>query len=141
MEPISLIVSALAAGAVAAAQETAGSVVKDTYNGLKELIKRKFGGKPEAEVALAKHEAEATDPRKEGKPKVWEGPLKEALSETGADKDEEVARLAAELLEHVREGVAAGKYNISAEKIGVVGDHTVVHGDIFGGGSDSPGKK
>ncbi|OPF18073.1 hypothetical protein B1L04_19845 [Microcystis aeruginosa KW] len=42
MEPVSLIVTALTAGAVAAAKDTAEKGVKDTYQGLKTLIKRKF---------------------------------------------------------------------------------------------------
>ncbi|MFN7216623.1 MULTISPECIES: hypothetical protein [unclassified Microcystis] len=43
MEPISLILAALAAGAVAAAKDTAGTAVKDAYESLKALIKKKFG--------------------------------------------------------------------------------------------------
>ncbi|MCZ8361568.1 MAG: hypothetical protein O9338_01940 [Microcystis sp. LE19-251.1A] len=42
MEPISLILAALAAGAVAAAKDTAGTAVKDAYEGLKALIKKKW---------------------------------------------------------------------------------------------------
>lgn len=41
MDPFTLIVTALAAGAVAAAKDTAGQVVKDTYQGLKALIQQK----------------------------------------------------------------------------------------------------
>ena len=40
MEPVSLIIAALTAGAVAAAKDTAEKGVKDTYQGLKTLIKR-----------------------------------------------------------------------------------------------------
>ncbi len=42
MEPISLILAALAAGAVAAAKDTAGTAVKDAYESLKALIKKKW---------------------------------------------------------------------------------------------------
>ena len=45
MEPISLILAALAAGAVAAAKDTAGTAVKDAYESLKALIKKKFAEK------------------------------------------------------------------------------------------------
>ncbi|MCA2815355.1 MAG: hypothetical protein IM459_01010 [Microcystis sp. M085S1] len=41
MEPVSLIITALTAGAVAAAKDTAEKGVKDTYQGLKTLIKRR----------------------------------------------------------------------------------------------------
>lgn len=37
MEPISLILAALAAGAVAAAKDTAGTAVKDAFLGLKKI--------------------------------------------------------------------------------------------------------
>ena len=132
MEPISLIISALVAGATVAAKDTAGSVVKDAYNGLKELIKGKFAGKPEVAVALEKHEA---------KPEVWKEPLAETLKENGADKDEEIIKLAHELLKRADPETAA-KFNINATNIGVAGDHTTVQGGIhFGGGSDTSSKK
>jgi hypothetical protein len=43
MEPITLIIGALVAGAVAVTQEVTGQVIKDGYAGLKALIQRKFG--------------------------------------------------------------------------------------------------
>jgi hypothetical protein len=47
MDPISAILAALAAGAAAAAKETASSAIKDAYVGLKSLIKKKpRGGAP-----------------------------------------------------------------------------------------------
>jgi len=42
MEPLSLIFSAIVAGATAALKPTAGQAVKDAYEGLKALIKRKW---------------------------------------------------------------------------------------------------
>ncbi|CCI17590.1 exported hypothetical protein [Microcystis aeruginosa PCC 9807] len=42
MEPISLILAALAAGATGAAKDTAGTAVKDAYESLKALIKKKW---------------------------------------------------------------------------------------------------
>jgi hypothetical protein len=44
MDPISLIIAALGAGALAGAKDTAGTAVKDAYQGLKTLIKKKFEG-------------------------------------------------------------------------------------------------
>ncbi|BDI14282.1 hypothetical protein ANSO36C_00840 [Nostoc cf. commune SO-36] len=44
MEPISMIIAALGAGAIAATKDTAGTAVKDAYQGLKALIKKKFEG-------------------------------------------------------------------------------------------------
>ena len=43
MEPISAIVGALAAGAVAALKDTAGQAVKDAYSGLVKLVKDRYG--------------------------------------------------------------------------------------------------
>ena len=89
MEPITLILTALVAGTAKAA----GDAAPDAYNGLKALIQKKFAGKPEAEMALTKHEE---------KPKVWEEPLKEALTESGVDKDEEILKMAQELLKQLK---------------------------------------
>lgn len=98
MEPITLILTALVAGAAKAA----GEAVPDGYKGLKALIQKKFAGKPEAEMALAKHEE---------KPKVWEEPLKEALAESGVDQDEEILKAAQELLKQAKpEESTAAKY-------------------------------
>ena len=38
MDPVSLIVTALATGAAAALKDTAGEAVKDAYSGLKSLL-------------------------------------------------------------------------------------------------------
>ena len=50
MEPISLIVAALVAGATAATQETVKTVISDSYQGLKSLIKNKLSKGDEIEV-------------------------------------------------------------------------------------------
>jgi hypothetical protein len=88
MEPVSLILSALVAGAAT----TAGDVAQDAYNGLKALIKRKFEsqGKAGAGYVLDKHEE---------KPEAWQEPLKGELVETGADRDEEILQAAQKLME------------------------------------------
>jgi hypothetical protein len=104
MDPITLIVAALVAGATTSAQATAGDAVKDAYDGLKALIQRRFRGRPEAEVVLAKHEE---------KPQVWEAPLKDALTETAADQDEAIVKAAQQLMSLVDpQQAASGKYNV-----------------------------
>lgn len=120
MEPITLIVSALVAGATAALKETTSQAVKDAYSGLKALIQKHFAGKPEAEMALGQHEK---------KPEVWEAPLKNALAETGADKDEAILQAAEKLLKLVQpQQVGTGKYSVQiGEAQGVViGDQAQV---------------
>lgn len=117
MDPVSLILQALVTGAT----KVTGDTVQDAYKGLKTLIQRKFAGKSEAEVALAKHEE---------KPEVWKEPLKDELVAVGADQDEEIIKTAQELLKLANPQEAAqGKYNIKAEQIkGIVGD--ISGGDI-----------
>ena len=120
MDPVTVIVSALVAGAAAGAKDTASQAVKDAYNGLKTLIQKRFSGKPEAEMALAQHEK---------KPEVWEAPLKDALVNTGVDKDKAILQSAEKLLKLVQpQQVGMGKYSVQiGEAQGVVvGDQAQV---------------
>ena len=94
MEPVSLIVTALTAGAVAAAKDTAEKGVKDTYQGLKTLIKRKFANDP---LAQAMVEAKPEDIKKA------EGLLKDKITKAGADQDQEIIKVAQDLLDQVKE--------------------------------------
>jgi hypothetical protein len=79
MEPISLIVSALAMGAVAAAKQVGGQASQDAYAGLKRLIEDRYkrGG---AIQALQE------DPSFESQKKA----LEDTLTKAGADKDPDV---------------------------------------------------
>lgn len=116
MEPISLIIEALVAGAAKAA----GNAAPDVYNGLKSLIKHKFAGEQKAEMVLEEHEQD---------PETYEAPLKKKLKEAGADKDEEIIQKAQELLKKLKsEESASGKYNLN-----VAGDIKGVVGDVSGG--------
>jgi hypothetical protein len=120
MEPVSLVLTALTAGAAAALKDTASQAVKDAYGGLKTLIQKQFTGRPEAEMALAQIEK---------KPEVWTAPLKEALTETGVDKDEEILKQAQQVLQLVQPQQASqGKYNINIgeAKGTVIGDNASV---------------
>ncbi|MEO8417860.1 MAG: hypothetical protein ABI475_03960 [Methylophilaceae bacterium] len=104
MDPITLILSALVAGATAAAKETATEAVKDAYHGLKALIQSKFSGRPDAESVLSGYEK---------KPEVWKEPVKDALTETAADKDDTIIKAAQALLAKADpQGQAQGKYNV-----------------------------
>jgi len=114
MEPVSLIVAALVAGAAKAA----GDAVPDAYIGLKTLIKRKFAGEPKAEMVLEEHESD---------PETYGVPLKKKLAEAGADQDEEIVQAAQELLKQLRpEETTAGKYKVEFQgevKGAQIGDH------------------
>jgi|SRR5580698_1924995 hypothetical protein len=118
MDPISLIVSALSAGAVAALKDTAGTAVKDGYLGLKALVLRHFHGNTEAQSQLA---AVERTPAGTGA----NGALKQHLEDAGAGRDEELLRKAHDLLAQLDpKGAQAGKYNVT-----VSGGKGVVIGD------------
>lgn len=89
MDPVSLIVAALAAGAVAGAQNTATEAVKDAYVRLKVLVSGRLAGRAVGEVALEQHEA---------KPEHWAPVLEAELVEADAGADREVVEAAQRLM-------------------------------------------
>jgi len=102
MDPISLILAALVAGAT----KTGGEVALDAYNGLKALIKHKFEsqGKSDSVTILDKYEQ---------KPEKTKALLEDELTEAGADKDEEIIKLAQKLMEQLHPQEAAeGKFSV-----------------------------
>jgi len=104
MDPISVLLAALAAGAAAATKDTASQAMKDAYAGLKALVKKRFEKKPQAEMALAEYEKD---------PDTWHKPLQKSLVETEADRDEAIVRQAELLLKLVNPQQASqGKYNV-----------------------------
>ncbi|MBN1994875.1 MAG: hypothetical protein JW953_19415 [Anaerolineae bacterium] len=120
MEPATLILTALAAGAAAAAKDTASQAIKDGYHGLKSLVQKYFADKTAAQTALAEYEQDAA---------TWEKPLQKSLAETGAAKDEAIIKQAQHLLTLVNPRQAAqGKYNvqIGQAKGVVIGDNASV---------------
>lgn len=120
MDPISLIIAALAAGAMAGVKDTASQAVNDAYTGLKVLLRRRFAGSRPAEAALDAAERQ---------PGSDQALLAEHLRAAGADSDEELIKAARTLLEHADPaGARTGKYNvrITGGKGIVVGDATNV---------------
>ena len=104
MDALTLILTALGAGATAGSQAVAGDAIKDAYNALKTLLQHKFAGKAGAELALTEHE---TDPQ------TWEAPLKKALMQAHLEQDEEVITAAQKIMAQVQPQQAAlGKYNV-----------------------------
>ncbi len=83
MDPVTIVVMALVAGAAAAAKDVAAQTVKDGYAGLKALIVHKFGGK--ADVASAVDQVEKK-PDSEGRKTM----LAEELSAAGVAQDDDV---------------------------------------------------
>ena len=117
MDPVTLIVTALAVGAASALQDGTSAAVKDAYARLSALVRRRFAGRPKGELVLTEHEAA---------PHVWEAPLAAELSAAGADGDADLVAAAQAMMSLVDQaGARAGKYVVAIQgSQGVqVGDH------------------
>lgn len=100
MDPVSLIVGALAAGVSA----TGKNAVQDAYEALKRLVAARLAGRRPAEVALAEHEVD---------PGTWHQPLTKAVAESGAAADEAIVAAAQRVMALVDvPGTAAGRYTV-----------------------------
>jgi hypothetical protein len=124
MDPITLIVTALATGAASGMTESASSAVKDAYAILKAMVRRRLAAHPDAELVLARHEAA---------PETWQAPLTALLTEAGVQHEADlVAAAQALMIAADNSGARAGKYNVDARGAsGVqVGDHNRQH-NIF----------
>jgi hypothetical protein len=96
MDPVTTaIIAALSAGASSAATDVAKKTIVDGYDGLKGLLKKKFG--TESDVVAAVDNLESK-PASDGRQKV----LAEELSAAGAPADVELVREATALLEQIR---------------------------------------
>ena len=107
MDPISIVIGALAAGVLAGAQDAASSSVGDAYAKLKAVLQERLKGRQAAETALAEHENE---------PDAWRSALEHELTRAGVDNDPVVLARARELLAATgSEGRAGGDtWNIDA---------------------------
>lgn len=122
MEPITLILAALAAGASAGAVDELKDEVKEKvkalYGKLRQLVSSRFGqaGTPNAEGTLADYEED---------PETYEKGLSKKLAAAGADKDGDILAAAQALLDLVgQQGPKSGKYNVT-----VTGSEGVQVGD------------
>lgn len=118
MDPVTLIVAALGAGASVVANAAVGEAVKDAYDALKSRIVAHFKGKSEHEAALAAFEK---DP--DGGAKA----LAAAITESQADKDPDVVDASHALLDKaLPDGASRRQYvnKIQGNVYGLVqGDH------------------
>lgn len=104
MDPITLIVTALAAGAVLGVTDTASSAVRDAYAGLRALAGKRLAGRPDGGVVLAEHEKA---------PGMWRGPLMAELAGVAADCDLDLVAAAQALMSLADDaGARAGKYTV-----------------------------
>ena len=121
MDPISLIVAALVAGASKAGLDMVDQASKDAYDRLKSLILRRFGGDPERRRILEEFEEDPAGPT---------DALALALSESGLPRDPEALKIAHGLLARADpQSAARGTYTVhvggNAQGI-VVGDQNRV---------------
>ena len=116
MEPVTLILAALAAGVAAGIGDTATQSIKDGYAALKALIRKRFAGNSKAEETLADHEAD---------PETYEKPLAKQLKETGADQDREILAAAEAIVIAAHQAGVKTKYHVTVTggKVGIIGDH------------------
>jgi hypothetical protein len=134
MDPLSLIIAALAAGAAAAAKDTAGAAIKDSYQGLKGLIQRKLVGDPAAAVVLEEHEKD---------PATYDAPLKKKLAAAAAEQDAAILQAARELLAHTGAPLAHGPVitqqigNVKYAAISATGDASIGPIHDHGAGPDA----
>jgi hypothetical protein len=101
MDPITLILAALAAGAASGAKDTAADAIRDAYGALKGLVHRKLQGDPAKELVLEQHEKD---------PEVWKEPLKKALTDSGADQDQAILEHAQSVLDQIPPGSEVANY-------------------------------
>jgi RIP homotypic interaction motif len=109
MDPVTLIVTALAAGASAGAidalTDDVKASVKASYGRLHELVRRRFRGNASAEVILAEHQAD---------PKTYEAALAKKLAEAGAGDDIDLVGTAKAMMELLdQQGTKSGKYSVT----------------------------
>lgn len=90
MDPVSLIVAALVAGASAGLSDSAKSAVVSAYNELRDLLKKKLGNK--------RHSAGVLEPQLDDIPS-WEQSLRQELDIAGLGSDETVMMHVRRLLE------------------------------------------
>ena len=109
MDPITLIVTALAAGAsggaISALQDDAKGAVIAAYGKLRGLAGKRVAGNPGAELALTEYESD---------PEHWETPLTAKLTQLGAADDTELVAAAKVLMELLDgSGARVGTYNVT----------------------------
>jgi len=100
VDPLTLVVTALATGASPALSETVGQAISDAYTGLKDLLRRR--------LAELRHDPEAVA-ADDTEPEAWRARLAGRLD--AADVDDELLAAAEQVLAVADpEGYRAGRY-------------------------------
>jgi len=113
MDPLSLIASALVAGAVEAAKPTAAQAVKDAYDALKAALARKLGAQSGVVKAT---QAVEEKPNSEGRVRT----LEEELQDVRDQIDAEIERLAKKLDEALKQYAPGTSYTATLTGSGAI---------------------
>ena len=106
MDPITLIVTALSAGARATHRDGTPPPLPDAYAGLVSLAQQRLSGRPNGSMVLRQH---TEDPAR------WARPLAKALEAEGAGADADLIAVAQGVLRLTDEaGSRRGKYALDA---------------------------
>jgi hypothetical protein len=120
VEPISLILAALAAGASAGISGTVSRAVQDSYAGLRAKVVDALRGDPESVKVLERHETQ---------PQLFHDEMRQLVSAQGLHEDQGLLQAAQLFLALVDPaGAAKGRYSIDArDSQGLIaGDHNTV---------------
>jgi len=90
MDPVSVVVAALAAGAAAGLKDTVAAAIKDAYSGLKHLLSKRY-----ADVSTS-----GLEKKPDSKPQ--QSALAESLTDAGADKDADLLAAAKALQDAIK---------------------------------------
>ncbi len=133
MDPLSLIVAALAAGVAEASKDTVKDAVRGAYEIFKSLLHRRLALRLDAQQVLARYE-EAPD--------AWGEQLRTELARSGAGEDASLVEAARAVLQATEAGEGrASRFDnrFSGTVQGVVqGDHNEVRMDFGARQPDEP---
>jgi hypothetical protein len=109
VDPITLIITALAAGASAGVidglKDNAKDAARAAYAKLRGLASKRVAARPDGSLALDRYEAA---------PRTWEAVLASELTEAGAADDAGLVAAARALMDLLDQaGARAGKYNVT----------------------------
>lgn len=111
MEPISILVGALVAGASPAVKDIANQAIKDTYQGLKALVIEHW--KSGTDTQANKIEAKMFLDNLENDPEGFKKPLERKLNEIMLEPDTALIERAQQLEKLLKEaGFISGKYSV-----------------------------
>ncbi len=121
MDPVTLIIAALAAGASKGLTDAAATAIGDSYQQFKAAIMKRLAGHPKAESTLKDYLDD---------PDTYEKPMIKQVTDAQLDTDDQILRLAAAVLENSDPaGAQVGKYIIDMRHVrnAQAGDHNTQH--------------